>query len=177
MDEPSQYMDESDELGLKSILEAASACPGLVIAAPKSGSGKTLITLALLRALSQHGVRVASIKIGPDYIDPAFHKAASNMVCRNLDLWGMRSLTQKSILSQVYEDQPDCFVVEGVMGVFDGARDGSGATADFVAKTKLPMVLVVDVKGQSASATAVVKGFDSLRADVRVGAVIFNNVG
>ncbi len=150
---------------------------GLIIAAPKSGSGKTLVTLSLLRALKNEGVNVASAKIGPDYIDPAFHTKASGANCLNIDPWAMRLETQNSIIQSLSSQNPDVIITEGVMGLFDGAKDGNGSTADFAADSGWPVVLIVDVKGQTASAAAIVKGFTSLRDDIHISAVIFNNVG
>ena len=149
---------------------------GLVIAAPSSGSGKTLVTLALLRALKNAGFRVASAKTGPDYIDPAFHTAASGRPCRNLDPWAMRPEILSAALSALKEDA-DLIVAEGVMGLFDGARDGTGSTADLAAGLGWPVVLVVDVKGQATSAVATVQGFARFRPDIRIAGVIFNRVG
>jgi cobyrinic acid a,c-diamide synthase len=154
--------------------------PGLVIAAPASGSGKTVTTLAILRALTRAGLRVSSFKVGPDYIDPAFHAAATGRPCANLDLWAMRPETVAWLLEGLSVDA-DMVLGEGVMGLFDGASDASGAvsgsTADVAAVTGWPVVLVVDVRGQAASAAALLRGFASHRADVPVVGVIFNRVG
>ena len=149
---------------------------GVVIAAPASASGKTLITLGLLRAFSRQGIRVSSLKVGPDYIDPQFHHKASGRPCGNLDIWAMRPET---FLRQVTQAQTDAelIIAEGVMGLFDGARSGDGSTANVAAKLDWPVILVVDVRGQAASAAAVVEGFANHRKDVRIGGVIFNRVG
>lgn len=155
---------------------AAKTAPGLIIAAPSSNSGKTLVTLALLRALHRVGTKIASAKVGPDYIDPAFHSAASARPCLNLDPWAMRPDTVNRHIQDLSRDA-EVILAEGVMGLFDGARDGSGSTADLAALTGWPVVLVVDVKGQSATAAAVVKGLASLRTDIRVAGVLFNRVG
>ena len=88
---------------------------GLVIAAPASGSGKTVITLSLLRAMRNAGITVSSIKIGPDYIDPAYHSAASGELCQNLDLWGMRNETLIHQRASAVGES-DVVIVEGVMG-------------------------------------------------------------
>lgn len=150
--------------------------PGLFIAAPSSGSGKTLVTLALLRALKNAGVNVASAKVGPDYIDPAFHTAASGRDCVNIDPWAMREETQFQLKHDISKDT-DLVIVEGVMGLFDGARDGTGATADLSAKFNWPVLMVVDVRGQATSAVASLKGFVDFRPDVNIAGVIFNKVG
>lgn len=149
---------------------------GLIIAAPASGSGKTLVTLALLRALTARGISVASAKVGPDYIDPAFHAAASGRPCVNLDAWAMRPATVAGLARELM-DAADLVVCEGVMGLFDGATADSGSTADIAALTGWPVLLVVDVRAQAASAAAVVKGFAEFRADVRVVGVLFNRIG
>jgi cobyrinic acid a,c-diamide synthase len=101
----------------------------IIIAAPSSGAGKTTVTLGLLRALRRRGVAVASAKVGPDYIDPAFHAAASGRPCRNLDPWAMRPETLLCQLDRA-ADGAELLIVEGVMGLFDGAADGGGSTAD-----------------------------------------------
>jgi len=153
-----------------------AGCGGLIIAAPASGSGKTVVTLAILRALTRAGLRVSSFKVGPDYIDPAFHAAATGRSCLNLDLWAMRPATVAHLLERLCADV-ELIVGEGVMGLFDGAADGTGSTADVAAATGWPVILVVDVRGQAASAAALVRGFAAHRADVAVSGVIFNRVG
>ncbi|MDA0241311.1 MAG: cobyrinate a,c-diamide synthase [Proteobacteria bacterium] len=147
---------------------------GLIIAAPSSGSGKTVITLALLRALRRRGISASSFKVGPDYIDPQFHTLSSGRQCANIDLWAMRPGTVSHLLSG---GDDSLTVIEGVMGLFDGAQNGEGSTADVAVRTGYPVVLVVDVKGQSQSAAAVVKGFAAYRDGVDIAAVIFNRVG
>jgi cobyrinic acid a,c-diamide synthase len=150
--------------------------PALIIAAPASNSGKTVLTLALLRHFRDTGTAIGSFKVGPDYIDPAFHAAASGRPCLNLDPWAMRATTQASIARQI-SNAAELVIDEGVMGLFDGAADGTGSTADLAAALGIPVVLVVDVRGQSASAAAVGHGFASYRDDVTVAGVIFNRVG
>lgn len=150
--------------------------PGLIVAAPASGSGKTVVTLALLRAYRRAGVAVASAKAGPDYIDPAFHAAASGTDCVNLDCWGMRSETLNGLAGSVGENAA-LVLCEGVMGLFDGAVDGTGSTADLAAQTGWPVILVLDVRGQAASAAAVYDGFARHRDGVDVVGAICNRVG
>ncbi len=152
------------------------SAPALILAAPASASGKTTLTLALLRAYRRRGVRVASFKVGPDYIDPAFHAAASGRPCPNIDTWAMRPGTVAAIVSELCAEA-ELVIGEGVMGLFDGAAGGGGSTADVAAALGLPAVLVHDVKGQWASAAAVVEGFANHRGDVAVAGVIFNYVG
>ena len=150
--------------------------PGIVVGAPASGSGKTTVTLALLRHLRERGVRVGSLKVGPDYIDPAFHAAASGRAGLNVDLWAMRESTFADAVGAASEDA-DLVVVEGVMGLFDGATADEGSTADVAAALGWPVVLVVDAGAMAASAAAVVHGFASYRGDVDIAGVIYNRVG
>lgn len=150
---------------------------GLILAAAASGSGKTTLTLALLRHLRRLGRRVASAKAGPDYIDPGFHAAASGQPCLNLDPWAMRRETIAALVAAL-EREADLVLCEGAMGLFDGAgKSGRGSTADLAALTGWPVVLVVDVAGQSGSAAALLRGFTHHRPDVPIAGVIFNRVG
>ena len=148
----------------------------LVIAASASGSGKTTVTLGLLRHLRERGLRVASLKVGPDYIDPAFHSAASGRPCLNLDPWAMLDPTFATVVAAASEGA-EFIIVEGVMGLFDGATAHEGSTADVAVATGLPVVLVVDASAMAASAAAVVHGFASFRDDVDVAGVVYNRVG
>lgn len=152
---------------------------GLIVAAPSSGGGKTVFTLGLLRHLAATGRAVASAKVGPDYIDPAFHAAATGRPCLNLDTWAMRPETVAALAAQLGAEAP-LAVVEGVMGLFDGAAiddtDADGSTASLAALTGWPVLLVLDVRGQAASAVAVAQGFARHRPDVRVAGVVFNRV-
>lgn len=152
------------------------SAPALIIAAPASGSGKTTITLGLLRALSRRGYAVGSFKVGPDYIDPAFHVAAARRPCPNLDSWAMRFETL-ALLLQEAGSGADLVLGEGVMGLFDGAPGGAGSTADIAALFGLPVLLVVDVRAMGASAAALIEGFLRHRDDVHVVGVILNSVG
>lgn len=149
---------------------------GLLIAAPASGSGKTFVTLALLRALRSAGVKVASAKVGPDYIDPRFHQAATGQPCPNLDPWAMAPPLLRALASQAVADR-DLLVIEGVMGLFDGAEAGGGSTADLAALFGLPVILVVDARRQAQSVAALVSGFAGFRNDCRIAGVILNRVG
>lgn len=155
------------------------ASPGLVIAAPSSGSGKTVFTLGLLRALARRGVAVASAKVGPDYIDPAFHAAASGRPCANLDAWAMRPASIAARIAALSSGS-ELVICEGVMGLFDGADlppgQPCGSTADVAAVSGWPVVLLVDVRGQAASVAALIRGFIGFRPDVPVAGVVFNRV-
>ena len=157
-----------------------SNTPGLVIAAPRSGGGKTTVTLGVLSALTAAGVSVQPFKCGPDFIDPAFHSAAAGRPSVNLDSWAMRRNTVEQLIAS-HLPGAGLAVCEGVMGLFDGvARNGAwgtGATADIAAATGWPVVLVLDVSGQSQTVAAVALGCAKLRADVTVAGVILNRVG
>lgn len=152
---------------------------GLLIAAPRSGSGKTTVTLGLLSALARRGIAVAAAKSGPDYIDPAFHAAASGRPSFNLDSWAM----PPTLLDRLAGDAArgaELLVVEGAMGLFDGveAEPGrTGAAADLAARFGLPVLLVLDVSGQSQSAAALLRGFAGHDPAVRIAGVVLNRVG
>ena len=152
-----------------------SAERGLVLAAPASGSGKTTLTLGLLRALRRRGLDVAGAKVGPDYIDPGFHRAACARDSVNLDPWAMRPEFLAGAIAGIGAELVLC---EGVMGLFDGAGAGGdkGSTADLAALAGWPVVLVVDARGQSASVAALLRGFAGHRADLALAGVIFNRV-
>jgi cobyrinic acid a,c-diamide synthase len=152
---------------------------GLIVAAPHSGAGKTTVTLALLAALKRRGVSVRSAKAGPDYIDPAFHAAVTGAASVNLDSWAMPGKLLDALAAQAAHGA-DIFVIEGVMGLFDGAPSAPGrrgATADLAAHFDLPVVLVLDVSRQAQSAAALVRGFAAHDPTVRIAGVILNRVG
>ncbi len=149
---------------------------GLMIAAPASGAGKTTVTLGLLRALRRQGVALAPVKAGPDYIDTAYHKAAAGAECFNLDPWAMRAELVSALSARLTEGDR-LMVAEGMMGLFDGAMDGSGSSADLARQLGLPVVLVVDCAKQSQSIAALVSGFAQFRKDVFVAGVILNRIG
>ena len=151
------------------------SAPGVIVAAPNSGSGKTTVTLALLRSFRRQGLAVASFKVGPDYIDPVFHARASGRACPNLDSWAMRIETLSGLGDQTAKDA-DLVIGEGVMGLFDGTLAGQGSTADLASLFDLPVILVVDAGRMGASAAALVEGFIRHRDDVDVAGVIFNRV-
>jgi len=149
---------------------------GLIIAAPQSGAGKTTITLALVAALRRRGLKVSAAKAGPDYIDPAFHAAASGSAAVNLDSWAMPQALL-DILATRAADSANIFVIEGVMGLFDGAAASAGrrgTTADLAAHFDLPVVLVLDVARQAQSAAAIARGFASHDPAVKIAGVILN---
>jgi len=151
---------------------------GLLISAPASGTGKTTVTLGLLAALRARGLVVQPFKSGPDYIDPAFHTAASGRPSFNLDSWSMPQAMLRGLLSA--GDDADLTLAEGSMGLFDGVAQpgeaGTGASADMAALMGWPVVLVLDVSGQAQSAAAVALGFAAMRADVALAGVVLNRV-
>lgn len=152
---------------------------GLIVSAPFTGSGKTTVTLGLLRALAKRGVAPAPAKVGPDYIDPQFHEAASGKVSVNLDGWAMRPAIIRSLVANAAADA-DMVVVEGVMGLFDGAykagHHGIGSTADIARLTGWPVVLVVNCGKVGQSVAALIHGFQSYDPEISVAGAILNNV-
>ncbi|MEZ5890590.1 MAG: cobyrinate a,c-diamide synthase [Xanthobacteraceae bacterium] len=152
---------------------------GLVIAATRSGAGKTTVTLALLAALARRGVAVRSAKAGPDYIDPAFHAAATGAPSVNLDSWAMPPDLLDAVAAEAAR-HAQMLVIEGVLGLFDGLAGPPGrrgATADLAARFRLPVLLILDVAGQSQSAAAVARGFCAHDPAVRIAGVLLNRVG
>jgi cobyrinic acid a,c-diamide synthase len=152
---------------------------GLIIAAPHSGAGKTTVALALMAALRRRGLVVCAAKAGPDYIDPAFHAAVTGSPSVNLDSWAMSRELLDALAAQT-ADGADIVVIEGVMGLFDGAATAAGqrgATADLAAHFGLPVLLVLDVARQAQSAAALVRGFAAHDPAVKVAGVILNRVG
>jgi cobyrinic acid a,c-diamide synthase len=153
--------------------------PGLIIAAPRSGAGKTAVTLGLLRALRRRGHVVQPFKCGPDYIDPAFHAVAADRASFNLDSWAMGA-DLIATLATAPSHGADLCIAEGVMGLFDGAaacgQAGSGTTADLAALLGWPVVLVLDITGQTETAAAVALGCARYRDDVTIAGVILNRV-
>ncbi|MEP6018001.1 MAG: cobyrinate a,c-diamide synthase [Paracoccaceae bacterium] len=151
---------------------------GLMISAPSSGTGKTTVMLGLLRALSQDGLRVQPFKSGPDYIDPAFHLAASGHASFNLDTWAMDSGLFNAISSQA--NGADICIAEGSMGLYDGVatrgQSGFGSSAETAKQMGWPVILVVDVSGQAQSAAATALGFKTYNPDLPFAGVILNRV-
>ena len=158
-------------------MSSSASVPRLVIAAPSSGSGKTTVATGLMAALAARGLAVSPHKVGPDYIDPGYHALATGRVGRNLDAY----LCGPELVGPLFLHGArgcDIAVVEGVMGMFDGAAgQGELASTAHVAKLlRAPVVLVVDASSQSRSVAALVHGFVSWDPEVRVGGVILNKV-
>ncbi|AVV43366.1 cobyrinate a,c-diamide synthase [Streptomyces sp. ID05-04B] len=156
---------------------ASSSVPRLVIAAPSSGSGKTTVATGLMAAFAARGLAVSPHKVGPDYIDPGYHSLATGRVGRNLDAY----LCGPELVGPLFAHGArgcDLAIVEGVMGMYDGAAgEGELASTAQVAKLlRAPVVLVVDASSQSRSVAALVHGFVSWDPHVRVGGVILNKV-
>ncbi|WP_317442609.1 cobyrinate a,c-diamide synthase [Streptomyces collinus] len=155
-----------------------SSVPRLVIAAPSSGSGKTTVATGLMAAFAARGLAVSPHKVGPDYIDPGYHALATGRTGRNLDAY----LCGPDLVAPLFLHGArgcDLAVVEGVMGLYDGAA-GEGELASTAQVAKLlgaPVVLVVDASSQSRSVAALVHGFASWDPEVRIGGVILNKVG
>lgn len=155
---------------MRSLVDASR---GLILSAPASGSGKTLITLGILRALSRRGIPVRAAKSGPDYIDPQFHAAATGQTCVNLDAWAM---SPSRIRSLAAGSGP--LLIEGAMGLFDGAPpDGKGATAELARLLNVPVVLIIDAASMAHSIAPLVEGFARHDTSVRIAGVILNRVG
>ncbi|NBZ85953.1 cobyrinate a,c-diamide synthase [Stagnihabitans tardus] len=151
---------------------------GFLISAPSSGSGKTLVTLGISRALRRRGLAVQCFKSGPDYIDPAFHRAATGRASFNLDTWAMGRPMIEALLTEA--QGADVVVAEGSMGLHDGVAQagafGRGASADLAMALNWPVVLVVDVSGQAQTCGAVALGCQAFRRGLRLAGVILNKV-
>ena len=150
----------------------------LLISAPASSTGKTTLTLALARAFRDRGLAVQCFKSGPDYIDPAFHTAATGRASANLDSWAMPRDTIDKLVARSFD--ADLVLAEGSMGLFDGVatpgQSGTGASADLAAMMGWPVLLVLDPAGQAQTAAAVAAGLRDFREDVRIAGVVLNRV-
>ncbi|MGY8668640.1 cobyrinate a,c-diamide synthase [Bradyrhizobium sp. UFLA05-109] len=151
---------------------------GLVISAPASGVGKTTLTLALARAYRDRGLKVQCFKSGPDYIDPAFHAAATGRASVNIDSWAMDRATIEDLVSR--GANADLVLAEGSMGLFDGVAargvSGTGATADIAEMMGWPVLLVIDPSGQAQTAAAIAAGLRDYRRGVQLAGVVLNRV-
>ena len=151
---------------------------GLLISAPSSGTGKTTVMLGLLRALAEDGLTVQPFKSGPDYIDPAFHRAAAGRPSFNFDTWAMNPSLLGAISAQA--SGADIVIAEGSMGLYDGVAKpgatGHGTSAETAAKMGWGVILVIDVSGQAQSAAATALGFAKYNPDLNFAGVILNRV-
>ncbi len=150
----------------------------LIIAGERSGVGKTTVTLALLSCLSRRYRRVQSFKVGPDYIDPMFHQRVTGRPCRNLD----PVLTSEAYVQTCFNrhlDGVDYALIEGVMGLFDGAsgRDDVASTAHIARLLQVPVLLVLDCSRLSRSVAAIAQGYRSFDQRIQVAGVVLNRVG
>lgn len=152
--------------------------PGLLVSAPSSGTGKTTVMLGLLRALRDDGLTVQAFKSGPDYIDPAFHHAASGRPSFNIDTWAMDEALLQAIGGQA--EGADICVAEGSMGLYDGVatrgQAGFGTSAETAQRMGWPVVLVIDAGGQAQSAAATALGFQAYMPELAIAGVILNRV-
>lgn len=152
--------------------------PGLLVSAPASGTGKTTVMLGLLRALAEDGLAVQPFKSGPDYIDPAFHLAASGRASFNLDTWAMDGSLLSAMAARARG--ADICLAEGSMGLYDGVAtrglSGFGSSAETSQRMGWPVILVLDVGGQAQSAAATALGFASYAPDLPLAGVILNRV-
>ncbi|WP_330084462.1 cobyrinate a,c-diamide synthase [Methylocystis iwaonis] len=155
------------------------SAPGILIAAARSGSGKTTLALGLMRALTRRGMRVTAVKCGPDYIDPAFHAAATGREGINLDSWAMEPGLIAALAARAGAEA-DIIIAEGAMGLFDGAPEGAGGTgasADIAALLGWPVLLAHDASGQAQTAGAVIRGLASHDSRVKIAGVVANRLG
>jgi cobyrinic acid a,c-diamide synthase len=152
--------------------------PRLVIAGTSSGVGKTTVMVGLCRALRNRGLKLAVFKAGPDYLDPTFHRRAAGVQSHTLDGWMMGKAAVLDTFARVSRNA-DLALVEGVMGLFDGASAASeeGSTAQLAKWLQSPIVLVVDASGMARTLAALVQGFTNFDPQVHLAAVICNNIG
>ncbi|MGQ3683419.1 MAG: cobyrinate a,c-diamide synthase [Candidatus Loosdrechtia sp.] len=151
--------------------------PRIVIAGTHSGVGKTSVTLGFMSALIEKGYTVQGFKVGPDYIDPSHHTAVTGRFSRNLDTWLMKEDVCLELFDHAMTDA-DMAVIEGVMGLYDGCLDGSesGSTAHLARILNAPVILVMDAKGMSRSAGALVMGYMNFDKEVKISGIILNRV-
>ena len=153
--------------------------PRILIAAPSSGSGKTLFTCALLRLLQRKGIRAAAFKCGPDYIDPMFHRDVLGTPSRNLDLYlAGEEGVRRSLAAGFREANAEIAVIEGVMGYLDGTGESglTGSSYHLAVSTHTPVILTVNARGMSRSAAALVKGFAEYGTDRQIKGLFLNRV-
>lgn len=150
--------------------------PRIVIAGTQSGVGKTTIVTGLLAALKQQGLKVQSYKVGPDYIDPGYHALASGQAAHNLDTWLIPPEKIQSVFIQTARGN-DIALIEGVMGLYDGGKNGISSTAAIAKLLDAPVILVIDAKSMGESAAAVVLGFKQYDPELKLAGVIVNRLG
>ena len=148
----------------------------LIISAPSSNAGKTTLTLGLLRLFKNKKIAIQPFKVGPDYIDPKFHQLACKKVGVNLDLF-MMSQEEINTCLNFYGKEAKINCIEGVMGLFDGAKKDQGSTAEMAKKLKTPVLLVIDAKAVAYSVAPLIQGFVNFDKEVEIMGVVFNRVG
>ena len=150
--------------------------PRVVIAATQSSSGKTTVVTGILRALKNKGMKVQPFKVGPDYIDPSYHGMAAGRAGHNLDTW----LVDESQINDLFASEAenaDIAVIEGVMGLYDGGKNGISSTAQLAKKLQAPVILVINVQSMGDSAAAIALGFKLYDEEVNLAGVILNRLG
>lgn len=152
--------------------------PRLVIAGVQSGVGKTTVSLGLMKALSNRGLRVQPFKVGPDYIDTGLHYQACGHISHNLDNWMGDDKVVQTVFAKHAADC-DIAIIEGVMGLYDGVKTArlKGSTASMAMLLKAPVILVVNVEGMAQSCVALVKGFMDYEPRLNLAAVVLNKTG
>ena len=167
----SQSASPYQESGAK---EQSGRTISFLLAATNSGCGKTTLTIGILRALQRKGIAVRPFKCGPDYIDTQYHRMASGVESVNLDVRFTSSEHLREVFSRYSRDVN---VVEGVMGLFDGYDRHHGSTAEIASILNIPVVIIINARSMAYSAAAIIHGFKTLRTDIHIAGVIFNQVG
>ena len=160
------------------LIEKPESLPGIVIAGTHSSVGKSSIAIGLMQLLKRKGWSIKPFKVGPDYIDPAFHRAAAGRPSFNFDTWAMNPSLLGAISAQA--EGSDIVIAEGSMGLYDGVAKpgatGHGTSAETAAKMGWGVILVIDVSGQAQSAAATALGFAKYNPDLNFAGVILNRV-
>ncbi|MBQ3627594.1 MAG: cobyrinate a,c-diamide synthase, partial [Bacteroidaceae bacterium] len=167
----SQLVSPSFETGAK---EQSGRKISFLLAATNSGCGKTTLTIGILRALQRKGIAVRPFKCGPDYIDTQYHRMASGVESVNLDA---RFTTAEHLREVFSHYSRDVNVVEGVMGLFDGYDRHHGSSAEIASILGIPVIIIINARSMAYSAAAIIHGFKTLRTDIHIAGVIFNQVG
>lgn len=150
--------------------------PRIVLAAPQSSSGKTTVVIGVLRVLREKGLKVQPFKIGPDYIDPSYHTIAAGQPGHNLDTWLLPQEKMQQLFINAAKDA-DIAIIEGVMGLYDGGRNGVSSTAEIAKRLQAPVVLVINCRSMGDSAAALALGFKTYDKEINFAGVILNCLG
>ena len=167
----SQSASPSFETGVE---EQSDKKISFLLAATNSGCGKTTLTIGILRALQRKGIAVRPFKCGPDYIDTQYHRMASGVESVNLDA---RFTTAEHLREVFSRYSRDVNVVEGVMGLFDGYDRHHGSSAEIASILGIPVIIIINARSMAYSAAGIIHGFKTLRTDIHIAGVIFNQVG